>query len=401
MPTTTNTTATFRTSSAMDRLTASPKPTISSEPVVRIASPESSAKRVRLTLKITASNPDKTQCPLPTASFTLRKAADMERRISEPTIICNGSTEGYFTDASSDQKRKRASAVPSDRKSVASSAAAAQSFLESAPKAAAKDLFLTINHNNNKVSLGPNDDWGTHPRAIPHNHVGSPPAHSPNAAVTPTLFENRKPRFVAGQFQKIDGKIVNQAGNLIIPLIDMRIDKNTSLPRRQPTYWSYPEPKNWNGKRSIKILNDRHREAIKRVTYNVPWEQQEREYIVELLQDKPEASMREIAERFNYRFWGDFTGGGFCGHPLVEAQVDRVGLDELRCGRTPECIRVEYLEHKAEYDAGIVPGIKKASIKEGVKKEISDKQNQAKPEKTPDLEEGSDVPQTLKTPKSM
>ena len=80
--------------------------------------------------------------------------------------------------------------------------------------------------------------------------------------------------------------------------------------------------------------------------------------------------MREIAERFNYCFWGDFIGGGFCGRPLVEVQVDRVGLDELRCGRTLECIRAEYLEHKAEYDAGIVPGMKEAGIKEGVKKEF-------------------------------
>jgi len=111
--------------------------------------------------------------------------------------------------------------------------------------------------------------------------------------------------------------------------------------------------------------------------------------------------MREIAEKFNYRFWGDFIGDGFCGHPLVEVQVDRVGLDELRCGRTLKCIRAEYLEHKEEYDAGIVPGMKKAGIKEGVKKEISDKQNQAKPEKTLDVKEGSDVPHTLKTPKLM
>ena len=46
----------------------------------------------------------------------------------------------------------------------------------------------------------------------------------------PTLFENRNPRFVAGQSQKIDGKIVNQADNLTIPLTDMQIDKNTGLP---------------------------------------------------------------------------------------------------------------------------------------------------------------------------
>lgn len=78
-----------------------------------------------------------------------------------------------------------------------------------------------------------------------------------------------------------------------------------------------------------------------------------------------------------------------------------MGLDELRCGRTLECIRAEYLEYKAEYDAGIIPGMKKVGMKEGVKKEISDKQNRAKPEKTPDVKEGSDVPQTLKTPKLM
>jgi len=42
-----------------------------------------------------------------------------------------------------------------------------------------------------------------------------------------------------------------------------------------------------------------------------------------------------------------------------------------------------------------------AGMKEGVKKEISDKQNQAKPEKTPDAKEGSNMPQTLKTPKFM
>ena len=129
-----------------------------------------------------------------TASFTLRKAADTECRISEPMIICNGPAEG------SGQKRKRvSSAVPSDRRSVASiSAAAAQCFLKSAPKVAAKNLFLTIDHNNNKAAPGPNDDWGTHPRAIPHDHVCSPPARSSDAAVIPTLFENRNPRFVAG-----------------------------------------------------------------------------------------------------------------------------------------------------------------------------------------------------------
>lgn len=52
----------------------------------------------------------------------------------------------------------------------------------------------------------------------------------------------------------------------------------------------------------------------------------------------------------------------------------------------------------AEYDAGIVPGMKKAGIKEGVKKEISDKQNQAKPENAPDVKEGSEGAKGQDTP---
>ena len=113
-------------------------------------------------------------------------------------------------------------------------------FPEERSKVAARDLFLTIDYNNNKAAPGPDGDWGTHPRAIPHDHVCSPPARSSDAAVMPTLFENRNPRFVAGQSQKIDGKIVNQAGNLTIPLTDMQIGKYTGL----PTYWTYPEQKN-------------------------------------------------------------------------------------------------------------------------------------------------------------
>ncbi|OCL02323.1 hypothetical protein AOQ84DRAFT_423606 [Glonium stellatum] len=359
-------------------------------------------KKIKLILKNTAPNLKKTRCPLRATSFALRKAADIERRESAPTTVEFNTAEGYDSSnsVSAGQKRKRtlSGTLHNTKVKASLTVAAITSFQKSPPKAPAKDLFADINHNSNKVAPEQNGNWGTHPWAIPYDHLGSPPARLSNAQVTPSLFEDRKSRFVTGQFQKVNGKIINQASKLVLPLMDMRADKKSSLPRNQPIYWSYPEPKNWNDPRSIKILNDRRREAIKRVTCDVPWEQEEREYLVELFQEKPDISIKELAERFNYRFRGDFIGDGFCGHPLIEVQVNRVDLDELRGSRTLECIRAEYLEHKAEYDAGIVPEIKKTGRGQGTKKEGLDALNGAISRQTPETQGSFRGPKTP-TPK--
>ncbi|KAF2020996.1 hypothetical protein BU24DRAFT_487505 [Aaosphaeria arxii CBS 175.79] len=210
----------------------------------------------------------------------------------------------------------------------------------------------------------PNAAYGTKPYPGPGGpkpHLDSPPARTSNAATKIPLWEDRKWKFKkGGRYQntfydenyvkyldedELEEAQLDQENNLIMSLVDMRpISLKDQNPRRAPAYYAYEGiPKDWNDKAMLHTLNDRRRDAIRRITEDPPYAQIEREYLVRLLTDHPDASITELAERFNYRFAGD----------IKESTAFYFG--ELYEKRTLESVRAEYLEHKPLYDRGIVP----------------------------------------------
>jgi hypothetical protein len=144
-----------------------------------------------------------------------------------------------------------------------------------------------------------------------------------------------------------DAPDLDQQDNLVIPLIDMRPKSRTeSTPKRMPTFYVYENgiPKDWDNKQAIKALNDRRQQAIDRITRDPPWNDFEREYLVQILTDYPNASIKEIAERFNWRFKDQE-------YPKMTA----FAWDYVSRGRTLESVRYEYLSAKHKYDTGEIP----------------------------------------------
>jgi hypothetical protein len=230
-------------------------------------------------------------------------------------------------------------------------------------KVSIKDLFEPWKPN---MEVPVKDDgWGLTPYPVkpekgPRSYPSLPPARTSNAKTIPDLWENRFSRFKPGQYHTTYGPMSSsesddeaehteendQNNRLAIPLMDMRTDKTTGQPKRLPFLYFYPNgrPTEWGNRQMLKSLNDRRRDAVRRITCDPPWSEMEREYLTRLCQDHPNASIFELAERFNYRFYGDFREKT----ALPEA-------DEM-CGlRTLESIRAEYLDFKPLYDAGKVP----------------------------------------------
>jgi hypothetical protein len=206
-----------------------------------------------------------------------------------------------------------------------------------------------------------NQAWGTTPMPGPDgpkSYPDQPPARTSNAQTIPPLWEDRKFRFQKGarfvktfrrgeQIPEDAPANLDQQDNLILRLIDMRPkSRKDPTPRRMPTYYMYQngQPKNWNNRQVVKALNDRRQQAIDRITMDPPWTDFEREYLADILIDYPNASIKEITERFNWRFKGqDF------------AKPTAFVWDYLSVGRTIESIRHEYLISKHKYDVGEVP----------------------------------------------
>lgn len=217
----------------------------------------------------------------------------------------------------------------------------------------------------------PNNAWGTKPfpgQEGPQPHPDLPPARTSNAATTPDMWEDRKYRFKPGQYHKSfgpmedksDGPLLDQDDNLVIKLMDMRPKSHKNPePRRIPVVYMYEngKPKDWHNEQALKALNDRRREAIWRITQDAPWTEMEREYLATLCSEFPDASILELAERFNYRFKGDFK------------EPSAFSFDHLHEGRTLESVRHEYLEWKSLYDEGITPTpVRQEGDKTGQKK---------------------------------
>ncbi|KAF2003682.1 hypothetical protein P154DRAFT_561125 [Amniculicola lignicola CBS 123094] len=229
-----------------------------------------------------------------------------------------------------------------------------------AKRPATKDLFTPFKPTI-EVPDTADPSWGIvpYPSGEPEAHPDSPPAKTSDAATSVPLWEDRKFKFKQGQHHKYfgnyaeneDGPDLDQNDNLMMTLMDMRpISKKNQEPRRRPTTYimEHGKPKDWNDARTIKLLNDRRRDAVNRITCDPPFTETEREYLAELIQEHPNASITELTERFNYRFKGDF--------------VEKVGFgfEEQHPGRTIESVRYEYLSWKQTYDKGEVPRPKRA-----------------------------------------
>lgn len=278
-----------------------------------------------------------------------------DRRVTRRQTLLMDSSEPS-TNVRAGQKRKLTDSIDLNEGLATELAqTAAQNFINTSNLKAGQ-MFHKIESTGIQLPEK-NPLWGDIPYSETFGHYEDfyeHSARSTNAWVPFDMWEDRKTRFAVGQFQTVDGKIINQEDNLVLKLIDMRPDAN-GAPRREPITWSWGRPKNWNDSRTIKILNDRRRDAIERITCEVPWTVQEREYMVELFAWKPEISIMELAERFNYRFKGEFT--------TTDVTLD---IDELHPGRTLESIRAEYLTFKADYDQLKVPKTRAIVIKKKI-----------------------------------
>ncbi|KAF1845018.1 uncharacterized protein K460DRAFT_376544 [Cucurbitaria berberidis CBS 394.84] len=205
-----------------------------------------------------------------------------------------------------------------------------------------------------------NQFWGIKPLpGCARPHPDQPSARGSNGATNPPMWEDRKYRFKRGsRYVKYFGPIepedadnlpesLDQEELLFIQLIDMRPKSSKDpTPKRTPTVYAYDggKPKDWNSMQAVKCLNDRRAQAIDRITVDAPWTRVEREYLASLLQEFPDASIWELAERHNERFMNqDFafsTGFSFAG---------------LSDGRTVESVSYEYKTYKSVYDQGKAP----------------------------------------------
>jgi hypothetical protein len=214
--------------------------------------------------------------------------------------------------------------------------------------------------------------WGIKPypteSAGPQPHPSSPAARTSNAATNPPLWEDRKFPFVAGRYHKSFGPgpiptdstalDLDQEENLVLRLIDMRPIRsgpNKGAPRRQPLTWHFRtgKPKDWTDvKQTLHAMNTRRRDNIRAITCDPPWSFYEREYLAQLFQDYPNASITELAERHNYLFTNNFREG-----PLQNTTDFALhqGSAKLSTGRTTESFRHEYLTWKHVYDASGIP----------------------------------------------
>jgi hypothetical protein len=235
-----------------------------------------------------------------------------------------------------------------------------QSTGKKAKKPKQPPVHLAFDPWRPSVTVPPqNEFWGRKPRTgDARPHADQPSARDSNAATNPPLWEDRGYRFKRGSryvkyFGPIkpegadDGPDLDQEDLLVVKLIDMRpTSKHDRTPRRSPTYYFFEagKPKDWNSMQAIKALNDRRHQAIDRITADAPWTLREREYLSALINERPDASIWELAELHNDYFmdreYADGTGFGFA---------------ELSTGRTVESVRYEYLTYKPAYDDGAAP----------------------------------------------
>lgn len=226
-----------------------------------------------------------------------------------------------------------------------------------------RSLFIPW-HPSVSVPSAADDFWGRipypkDPEAGPQPHPEQPPARTSNAATIPSLWEDRGHKFIEGRYHKhLPGKPVNndpnapyydQEDDLVIKLMDMGLDENNQ-PLRRPTYYVYTngKPKDWNNKQALRSMNNARRTNIRRITCDPPWTNLEHEYLAELLIEYPNASILELAERFNYRFKGDY-----------KETTAFMKAARIHNGRTLESIRNEYLQYKDRFDNGEVPVLRR------------------------------------------
>jgi hypothetical protein len=186
--------------------------------------------------------------------------------------------------------------------------------------------------------------WGIVPRSGAHRPTEvQPPARDSDAAVRPALWEDRKGAVrVKRGTRYIDG--YDQAFHMWLPLMDLRpTSKKNQAPKRIAVgyYYRHGMPTDWNDPGPLNDLNKALQNAIKDRAYEKPWTNAERNALAQLFVADPQASMWDIAERFNDQIY-----------PVEQNNEEE---DQYPTGRFIEGIRHEYLTYKSTYDKGEAP----------------------------------------------
>ncbi|KAG9189099.1 hypothetical protein G6011_05967 [Alternaria panax] len=288
------------------------------------------------------------------------------------------------------KKKKKKDAEAATIKSKATKASAPKIPKTKGSKPPVGDGFWPYQHSIAKPPF--NRFWGDRPvTGSPRPHFDQPSARVSNGQTDPPLFENRGYRYKRGaryvkHHYTIDPTNMarlprnrDQEDLLAVPLIDMRPNRRTLVPKQLPEVYCYGrKPKDWNCKQSIKALNDRRYQAIDRETMDGPWTEIEREYLAQLIREDPDASILDFTERHN-----DY----FLGNDYKENVGFPVG--GLSIGRTVESVRYQYTAYKPYYDRGDTPVVRWRGDKsaEGIAlaKWIVQEENFGKPSKAEQL----------------
>ncbi|KAJ4318990.1 hypothetical protein N0V94_004127 [Neodidymelliopsis sp. IMI 364377] len=186
--------------------------------------------------------------------------------------------------------------------------------------------------------------WGIVPRSGAHRPTKvQPPARDSDAAVQPALWEDRKGAVrVKRGSRYIDG--YDQAFHMWVPLMDLRpTSKKNQAPKRIAVgyYYRHGMPTDWTDPGPLNDLNKALQNAIKDRAYEKPWTNPERNALAQLLAADPQASIWDIAERFNDQMY-----------PMGQDDEEE---NQYPTGRFIEGIRHEYLTYKSTYDKGEAP----------------------------------------------
>ena len=190
--------------------------------------------------------------------------------------------------------------------------------------------------------------WGTIPRSDSYRPVEpQPSARESNAAVVPPLWEDRK----GGVRLKRGSRFIkdyDQANHMHLRLMDLRpVSARIQAPRRKPVYYWYKHGmiRDWNDTGALNDTNKALREVMRTNSNREPaYSTDERQTLLRICSENPDASIWDIAVRFNDEFYPlNGTEGG-----------------QYPKGRFIESIVHEYRIYKSSYDKGEIPTDKTA-----------------------------------------
>jgi hypothetical protein len=174
--------------------------------------------------------------------------------------------------------------------------------------------------------------WGIVPRPGGHRHsLPQPSARDSYAAVRPALWEDRKGSVRIKRGSRFVDRY-DQAYHMWLPLMDLRpVSFKSQAPRRKAIgyYYKHGMPSDWNDADALTDLNKALQNAIKANSNETQWTSAERSGLASLCAAHPQASIWDIAERFNNQIY-----------PILDTEEV-----QYHKGRFTESIRNEYLTY--------------------------------------------------------